>query len=153
MISSLQSDLYLLLYTSCLRRSERQPGTHPPYIKPVADSLWTWPTISRWRSKTKRTFLSTNSISFSLVSSSRTTTLCQITTSRKGLPSTLFSIFMAVCRSLLIFLTSKTITLDTESLMSLTSSRWRSRTRKASFSTAAPHLCWQTAEWLYVVRL
>jgi hypothetical protein len=49
----------------------------------------------------KEGILLTNSISFSLVSSSRRATLCQMTTPRRGLPSTLFSTFMAVCGSLL----------------------------------------------------
>jgi len=49
----------------------------------------------------KEGILLTNSISFSLVSSSRRAALCQMTTSRRGLPSTLFSTFMAVCRFLL----------------------------------------------------
>jgi len=50
-------------------------------------------------------------------------------------------------------LTGKTTTLDVESLIPSTSSSQRSRTRKASLLITAPHLCWQTAEWVYVVGL
>jgi len=65
----------------------------------LRSSLWTWSTTSKRRSKTKRTLYPTSSITFSLVSSSRTAILCQITTSRRGIPFMLFSILILVCKS------------------------------------------------------
>ena len=62
-------------------------------------------------------FFSSNSNSFWMVSCSRTGTLCQITTSRRDLPCTLFAIFMAIYRYFVEMLTGKTTTLDVESLI------------------------------------
>ena len=101
----------------------------------LRSSLQTWSTTSRRGSKTKGAFLPTNGISFSLASSSRTATLCQITTSKRGLPSTWFSVFMVVCRSWSRCWPAKPSLLRLSHQIPSTLPRWRSRTRKASLLT------------------